>query len=742
MKKFINTIKILFKPHNRLKPHNHNPHNWRYTFFFVSLAIAALLLLCYFGWLMLIKTIPDKPEQARNFTEANRGAILDRKGRFLAHQLPLYDAEVLYDVGVSRPYIKNEKNRDARVAALAEILEMPQDDIRKRLDAAPPDADYVPLKRRVDISVIRKIDDAIWQHADESVIRTIDDAVRAHQVDESVIELIDDAIQRKQHVNESVILLINRANRRKQVDESVIRLINDAVRRKKVDKAVIRLINDAVQPKKIIYGIKIDPIPKRKYPLKTLASQVIGFHGEDRDGGYGIELAFNNELSGRNNNGKGSDIMLTIDADVQYILEKIAESTLERTKAEKVMLIAMEPRTGDILGSASLPGFDPNNMNTLKIDPKKDDPRMNMTARYQYEPGSVFKVFSIASLLESGAINGNSTFVCNGSYEWAHMQRNDKPITCLGSHGRVSAREIIIHSCNVGTAYASDRTASSTFDSMLRNFGFGDSTGSGNPTEITGSLRPFEKWTNRSKPTIAMGQEIAVSALQMLQAASPIANDGILVPLRIVSRVISPDGTETIWNPGEKRRVLKPETARAMRSYMADVTSNIGTGWRARVEDLSLAVKTGTAQIFDPAINDYSKTDFIASCIALLPAESPSLVLYIAIIKPRGEEIMGGRIATPPIREAAEALAAYLGILRGRNPQIQLPATISFPIDRLPALDDIVPDFSGISKRTLIPLLFRDDVHTEIYGDGWVVRQSPPPGTPLAENTVLILELE
>jgi cell division protein FtsI (penicillin-binding protein 3) len=280
------------------------------------------------------------------------------------------------------------------------------------------------------------------------------------------------------------------------------------------------------------------------------------------------------------------------------------------------------------------------------------------------------------------------------------------------------------------------------FYNVLRNYGFGEKTGAGNPAETRGFLWPMERWSERSRPTIAMGQEIAVSALQMIQAASAIANDGEMVSPRIVSRIISADGMEVkTWNPGLLRRVLRPETARAMRSYMEGVTSDIGTGWRARVEDLSLAVKTGTAQITDPVTRRYSDTDFIASCIALLPSESPSLILYLAIVKPRGE-ILGGRIAAPPIREAAEALVDYLGIPRGRNPQITHPSTIELPLDRLPAINNRIPDFSGLSKRTILPLLSRDDLHVEIYGEGWVRRQTPPPGTPVTENMALILELE
>jgi cell division protein FtsI (penicillin-binding protein 3) len=215
-------------------------------------------------------------------------------------------------------------------------------------------------------------------------------------------------------------------------------------------------------------------------------------------------------------------------------------------------------------------------------------------------------------------------------------------INCLGAHGRVTARDIIVVSCNAGAAYASDLLGEDSFYEGLKTFGFGSRTLSGSPGETAGFLRSTERWSGRSKPTIAMGQEISVSAMQVLQAASAIANDGLLVPPRMVSRIISADGKNVQeWTNAPARQVLSPETARAMRSYMVDVTSDIGTGWRANVEDLSLAVKTGTAQIINPATLAYSDTDFIASCIALLPAEDPSLILYLAIVKPRGEYLGG-----------------------------------------------------------------------------------------------------
>lgn len=606
----------------------------RYILLFSFAGLFAMYLLSYYAVLIFKSDLPPINRQSVKITE--RGAILDRNGRFLALQIRFAD------VSVWRPSINDIELLSNELAV---ILEMSPSEIREKISSS--ESNFLFLKRQID------------------------------------------------------------------------------------DAAATRLTS-IIEEKKI-KGVMIQPIVGRLYPEKNLASQVIGFVGDRNRGLEGIEFAFNDILDGADSDGKGSNIFLTIDIYVQYILEQIASRTLEETGAEAVMLLAMDPRSGDILGSVSAPGFDPNNIRASDAAS-----RMNRPAIWAYEPGSVFKIFTVAALMDSGAISGNSTFYCDGVYH----TRSGGQINCLGVHGRVTAREIIINSCNAGAAYASENLNNSAFYQLLNNFGFGSRTGAGSPGETSGYLVSSESWSERSKPTLAIGQEIAVSAYQMLQAASAIANDGVLVSPKIVSKIVSADGlTVTQWEGGESRRVLNAETARAMRSYMVDAASNIGTGWRAAVEDLSLAVKTGTAQIIDPVTRRYSDTDFIASCIALLPAESPSLVLYLTIIKPKGE-ILGGRIAAPAIREAAESLIDYIGIPRGRNPQINHPSTINIPASRFLDIQDQIPDFTGLAKRVLLPLLLRDDINVQILGDGWVRRQDPPPGTPVTNGMNIILELE
>ena len=483
-------------------------------------------------------------------------------------------------------------------------------------------------------------------------------------------------------------------------------------------------------------GVTPVPVPFRVYPEGELAAQVVGFVGTEYDGLEGVEFAMNSTLSGKKAGSRGGAVYLTIDANVQHILERISAEILEETEAEHVIFMATDPRSGDILGSAVVPGFDPNNHGA-------SNPSMyrNLAAMENYEPGSVFKVFSIAALLESGAISPETEFFCNGVYERVFPSGEVVRISCANgvAHGRVRAREIITLSCNVGAAYAAERLSDGLFYEAISNFGFGRRTGAWVNMEATGLLANPAAWSGRSRQSIAFGQEIAVSALQVVQAASAIANGGVLVPPRIIREVVpasgKPAAAGTVGGNGA-RRVVSRETAETVLGYMKDTAGFQGTGWRADMRDLNLAVKTGTSQILD------ARGGYVASTLAMLPAENPSLVLYVAISRPQGETIFGSRIAAPAIRRAAEEIVDYLGIPRGRNPVFHHAGDLNILPEVLPPVDSTVPNFAGLSKRTLLPLLLRDDIKVEIWGDGWVRRQFPPPGVAVTIGMVIELDLQ
>jgi len=478
-------------------------------------------------------------------------------------------------------------------------------------------------------------------------------------------------------------------------------------------------------------GVTARAVPFRVYPERHLAAQIVGFVGAQHQGLEGVEFALNRCLSGAENRGRGSKVVLTIDANVQHILEQVAGQVLADTGAESVMFLAMDPRTGDILGSASLPGFDPN-------DRRSASPYhfRNLPAMEHYEPGSVFKVFAVAALLEAGVISPDTEFFCTGLFERTFPGGEVVRISCWQACGRVTAREIVTLSCNVGAARAAELYTDYLFHRDLASFGFGRSTGAWVARETPGILADPSRWSGRSRQTIAFGQEVAVSALQVMQAASAIANGGVLVPPRIVSHVVSADGASVPReNPaGGPRRVVSAATANRVLGYMRDTVLQ-GTGWRADMGDLSLAVKTGTSQILGPG------GGYIASTLAILPAENPSLILYVVVTRPQGETF-GGRIAAPAIRRAAEQLVDYLGIPRGRNPVFRHTGQVAIAEEALPPMAGVVPSFYGLSKRALLPLLARADVEVEIFGDGWVRRQHPPPGAALARGMLIELELE
>ncbi|MCL2557464.1 MAG: transpeptidase family protein [Treponema sp.] len=479
-------------------------------------------------------------------------------------------------------------------------------------------------------------------------------------------------------------------------------------------------------------GVTARPVPFRVYPERSLAAQIVGFVGAQNEGLEGVEFAFNAALSGRDSGGAGSQVVLTIDANVQHILESVSTRVLRETGAESVMFMAMDPRTGDILGSAVVPGFDPGDIRSTNPSLFRNSVAMN-----QYEPGSVFKVFSVAALLEAGIISPQTRFYCDGHYERTFPGGETVRISCWQTCGWVTPREIISLSCNVGAARAAEMYDAHLFHRDLANFGFGSATGAWVNTETSGSFADPRLWSGRSRQSISFGQEIAVSALQVMQAATVIANEGKLVPPRIVSHVVAPDGSISKWeNPlGGERQVVSARTAREVLGYMRDAATFAGTGWRADMADLNLAVKTGTAQILEQS------GGYVSSALAILPAENPSLILYVVITKPQGETF-SSRIAAPAIRDAAELIVDYRGIPRGRNRVVSHTGAVNVVAEVLPRMGAVVPDFTGLSKRSLLPLLLRDDINVEIVGEGWVRRQYPPPGEQAAPGMTLRLELE
>ncbi|MCR5620732.1 MAG: transpeptidase family protein [Treponema sp.] len=488
---------------------------------------------------------------------------------------------------------------------------------------------------------------------------------------------------------------------------------------------------------------RFDRIPGRVYPENDLASQLIGYMGDDGKGLSGIEYSQQNILSPMVTDIAagdlfGDNIYLTIDADLQHKLEKIAKDTMASTQAECMMLIASSVKTGAILSYISLPSANLNEYSSAATEERIDRPAMTA-----YEPGSVFKIFTSASYMDSGRLDADKIFLCDGVYERETNLGEHIRISCLEHHGWVNVRDALKYSCNDALAQMSDLLDTQTFLSYIHKFGFGKRTGVELPAEATGQVKDEgdKYWSARTKPTMSIGQELSVNALQMVQAASVIANGGVSVKPTVISKITDKNGNEKYTlTPEYGEQVIKASTARYILSCM-ETTAQSGTGHRANLRDISIGVKTGTAQMADPVNGGYSETDFVSNCLAIFPVEMPEIILYIVIEKAKGETY-AGRIVAPVIALAADEIIDHLGMNRQGAVGVEHSGTISIMENPPIVLEDSVPSFIGRPKRDLVPLLDNPKINYQINGEGWVVSQYPPEGTPVSEGMTIELYLE
>ena len=511
--------------------------------------------------------------------------------------------------------------------------------------------------------------------------------------------------------------------------------------KKKITQTAYAELKKITDAKGYVY-VNYDRIPGRIYPENALASQLIGYMGDDGKGLAGIEYSMQSYLqpSEKDGNAKESqekNVYLTIDANLQYKLEEIARDTMRTTQAESMMLIAADAKNGEILSYISLPSANLNEYSYASVAETVDRPAMEA-----YEPGSVFKIFTVSVACDQGLIRPDDSFLCDGMYERRIKGGEAVRIKCLDHHGWLTARDALKYSCNDVLGQISDRISDDDFIAKIRALGFGQRTEIELPGETYGSVKDSDSalWSVRSKPTIAIGQEISVSALQMVQAATAIANKGIPLKLTLVKRITNKDGSVFYEHTAvPKERVLKQSTAEYVLSCM-ETTATSGTGSRARLNDISLGVKTGTAQMASKS-GGYSTTDFLSNCMAIFPVEDPQIILYIVVEKAKGETY-AGRIVAPVIAKAADEIIDYLGMSRGDAASLEHSGKISISAARPIILGKKLPDFTGLSKRDIMNLVNSNGIQVKINGSGWVKSQNPAPGTPVTENMIIELNLE
>lgn len=513
--------------------------------------------------------------------------------------------------------------------------------------------------------------------------------------------------------------------------------------KKKLSENEKDILKDAIQEYEL-KGLRLEAIANRIYPENALASTLIGYLGDDGKGLAGIEYSMQNILSPPEGtagaDGNGYTVALTIDASIQYMLQQIAERTMKSAKAEAVIFLAADAKTGEILAYISEPSVD-----LARFSSSTQEERFDRPAYFIYEPGSVFKIFSMASFLELGTTKDTDIYTCDAQFTFKPRQSNDKKdqnvIRCLRVHGQVTPRDIIRFSCNDGMAQIADKTDIAAFAEKLHAFGFGKKTGLELPGEAAGIFAPVSSWSTRTKHTIAFGQEIGVTSLQIVQAATAFTNKGKTLKLSLLSEILDSTGKPVYRHkPKPLEQVVSAKTAKTVLGYMQTAADD-GTGSRASIKGVPIAVKTGTAQMAQADGRGYSPTDYLSSCIGIFPVDDPQIILYMAVIRPVGETY-GSLVAAPAISEAANAIIDFRGMGRTNAPNVTHTGIIQSHRQTPVTVGDTMPDLRGTPKRLLLDLLSRTDITVKLTGDGYVTTQSPAAGTPVVKGMIIELTLE
>lgn len=428
-----------------------------------------------------------------------------------------------------------------------------------------------------------------------------------------------------------------------------------------------------------IKGIKTPGIgwvkeEKRVYPQQAMAGQVLGFTGVDSQGLEGLEKYYDAHLKGTSGKAvfeydakgqeifserrllkepePGSDLYLTVDLYLQHIAEKELKTALAKSGAQRGAVIIMDPATGEILANAIGPEFDPNRFGSYPAQIRK-----NWVATDLYEPGSTFKIFTMASALQEGVVTPGSTVQDDG-----FMTVADRVLKNFDSydkiHGLITMSDVLRLSSNIGAAQVGLMIGKDHFRKYLVGFGFGTKTGIDFPGENPGLIPPLKQWSKVVQSNISFGQGVAVTPLELLCATAAVANGGKKVRPHFLKK-----GDRTLPPPKEKTETvpIKPWVLQEITSMMIQVVEK-GTGKAAALDHYSVAGKTGTAQKAEPGKSGYMSNHYVVSFVGFFPAESPKLAILVVIDEPQAPYQQGGMLAAPVFKAVAEQSARHLNI--------------------------------------------------------------------------------
>lgn len=496
---------------------------------------------------------------------------------------------------------------------------------------------------------------------------------------------------------------------------------------------------------------------ERYYPNGNYLSQVLGIINSEGVGLTGLELQYDDYLSGlsgiriggvdaysndlpfvsgkQTNAINGKDIVTTIDENLQYYAELVANEGLETYKAKRVSITIMNPNNGEILAMASTPGYDPNDpyegYENFEGDTENDKIQnmwRNSIVSDTYEPGSTFKIITMAAAMEEGLIHDDDVFVCNGSKTFG-----DVNVHCwnLSGHGEQTAAEILKNSCNVGFMELGARLGAEKLNEYIKKLGFGSITGIDLPGEAEGIVKSTNSISDIDLATIAFGQTNTLNALQLLTAVNAVANGGNLIQPHIVKEITHKDsnGNTIVDKTIEGKtteNVLSEKTCATLKKYLErTATQDAGAG--TFVQGYDIGGKTGTAEKVDIETGSYSADKYIASMVAMTPVDDPQLTVYISVDEPSTGVYYGGQVASPLMKKLFSHIFAYIESPTGKA---------SYSISK----DVVIPEVRGKSIEKAKSILEENGLGCEINGDGnTIVSINPYPGTTVKAGSKITL---
>ena len=536
---------------------------------------------------------------------------------------------------------------------------------------------------------------------------------------------------------------------------------------KKVEQEKVDELKTWMDENDISVGINIDEDTKRYYPYGELASSVIGFCGSDNQGLSGIESKWDSVLTGtpgkivssQDSSQKeipnaeetyisaenGSDISLTIDLNVQSILEKYLEQAVEKYECEDGgNVIVMNPQTGDILGMACYPDYDlnspytPNSTLAKTYDSLSSEEKnealykmwSNKSVAESYEPGSTFKIITASVALEEGITTTDKAgdFYCSGSQEV-----EDRIINCwrnYNPHGSQTLRQALCNSCNPAFIQLGQRIGAPTLYKYYQAFGLFESTNSGLYGEQSSIFHDLDKIGPVELATYSFGQRFQVTPLQMITAISCVANDGVLMKPNIIKSITNTDtNAVTETQPTEVRQVISKSTAEQIKSMMESVVLE-GTGKNVQVSGYSIGGKSGTSEPTEANKDD----GYVSSFVAISPIEDTQVVILLTLYDPQNKEYgyQGGSVAAPTVSQMLSEILPYLGI--------PSDATDNTNTDNLITVPDVRNKTVTEAKKLLTDAGFE----CKIYCSGdqnstLVADQNPKPGSQLSADSIILL---